>query len=108
MSNLVGKPAPTFGTLLDQDGQPVDSTTFIGKQPLCIFFYPAAMTYGEGTLTRFDMPAEPLSLSQAVIRRRVLLGMLAVDPASAVLPTRMLFAFWGFRRMALKNRSSSP
>lgn len=46
MSNLVGKPAPTFGTLLDQDGQPVDSTTFIGKQPLCIFFYPAAMTYG--------------------------------------------------------------
>eukprot|EP01113_Clastostelium_recurvatum_P024247 TRINITY_DN2893_c0_g1_i2.p1 TRINITY_DN2893_c0_g1~~TRINITY_DN2893_c0_g1_i2.p1 ORF type:complete len:189 (+),score=14.48 TRINITY_DN2893_c0_g1_i2:64-567(+) len=43
---LVGQPAPTFGPLMDQNGQPVDLADIIGKQALCIFFYPAALTKG--------------------------------------------------------------
>jgi peroxiredoxin len=54
MSHLVGQQAPRFGTLLDQDGQSFDVDSLLGKQALCIFFYPAALTYGAShTILRF-------------------------------------------------------
>lgn len=46
MSNLIGKSAPTFPVLKDQDGADFDISSVIGKEPCVIFFYPQAMTYG--------------------------------------------------------------
>jgi len=47
MVSLAGEPAPTFGTLLDQNGQDFDSTKIFGQgQAVALFFYPSAMTYG--------------------------------------------------------------
>lgn len=68
MAQLVGKLAPTFGTLLDQDGRPFDSTAIIGKQPLCLFFYPNAMTYCEcNTSSTFRLLANSLVLSTSSV-----------------------------------------
>lgn len=47
MSNLVGKPAPTFAPLKDQDGSDFDISNVIGHEPCVIFFYPQALTYGQ-------------------------------------------------------------
>jgi len=43
---LLNKPAPTDLTLRNQDGVEVELSTFIGKQPAIVFFYPKDETLG--------------------------------------------------------------
>ena len=49
MSSLVGKNAPSFPVLKDQDGNDFDISSILGKEACVIFFYPQAMTYGKSS-----------------------------------------------------------
>lgn len=46
MSHLIGKPAPAFSGIRDQNGNTFDSASVIGRVPVVLFFYPQAMTMG--------------------------------------------------------------
>ena len=46
MASFKGKAAPAIPVLQDQNGNDFDLSALYGKEALCVFFYPQALTMG--------------------------------------------------------------
>lgn len=47
MASFKGKAAPSVPVLQDQNGNDFDLSALYGKEALCVFFYPQALTMGQ-------------------------------------------------------------